>query len=112
MVSAYRIDSPPHGRSAAMARAFKRALLSQCHPAMLFAVLLPFLIALVGSILMMWLFWTPLTDWLRMELARWGAVNRVDDWLAAVGMFSLKLYLAPVIAAAMPWPSASGTPPG
>ncbi|HEX7748417.1 MAG TPA: EI24 domain-containing protein [Bordetella sp.] len=105
MVSAYRNDSPPLGQSAAIGRAFKRALVSQCHPAMLFAVLLPFLIALVGAILMMWFFWTPLTDWLRMELARWGAVDRVDGWLATVGMFSLKLYVTPIIAAAILLPA-------
>lgn len=105
MVSVRRSPSPPQDSHAAVARAFKRALVSQCHPSMLFAVLLPFLIALVGAILMMWFFWTPLTDWLRTELARWGAVQRVDDWLAAVGMFSLKVYLTPVIAAAILLPA-------
>ncbi|HEY0297108.1 MAG TPA: EI24 domain-containing protein [Bordetella sp.] len=93
--------SRPYGQSAAVARAFKRALVSQCHPAMLFAVLLPFLIALVGAILLLWLFWMPLTDWLRMEFARWGAIDRIDGWLTTVGLFSLKLYLTPVIAAAI-----------
>ena len=48
----------------AVMRAFKRALVSQCHPTMLFAVLLPFLIALLGAFLLLWLFWSPLTDWL------------------------------------------------
>ncbi|KOF53274.1 MULTISPECIES: EI24 domain-containing protein [unclassified Achromobacter] len=85
--------------AAGVAQAFKRALVSQCHPSMLFAVLLPFLIALVGAIVLLWLFWTPLTDWLRMEASQWDMVNRVDDWLVAVGLFSLKLYLVPVIAA-------------
>ncbi|WP_026349629.1 EI24 domain-containing protein [Bordetella sp. FB-8] len=101
MVFARRSASPPPDAYAAVARAFKRALVSQCHPSMLFAVLLPLLIALVGAVLMMWLFWMPLTDWLRMELARWGAMERVDDWLATVGMFSLKVYLTPIIAAAI-----------
>ncbi|KCB26056.1 etoposide-induced protein 2.4 [Bordetella hinzii CA90 BAL1384] len=84
-----------------VARAFKRALVSQLHPNMLFAVLLPFLIALVGAILLLWLFWTPLTDWLRIEASQWEMVNRVDDWLVAIGLFSLKLYLVPLLAAAI-----------
>jgi hypothetical protein len=82
-------------------QAFKRAVVSQCHPAMLFAVLLPFLIALVGAILLLWFCWTPLTDWLRGQASAWSVVNDVDQWLVAVGLFSLKVYLVPVIAAAI-----------
>lgn len=81
--------------------AFKRAAVSQCHPSMLFAVLLPFLIALVGAILLLWFFWSPLTDWLRGEASHWSVVNDVDQWLVAVGLFSLKVYLVPVVAAAI-----------
>ncbi|OZI65253.1 EI24 domain-containing protein [Bordetella genomosp. 1] len=81
--------------------AFKRALVSQCHPSMLFAVLLPFLIALVGAILLLWLFWTPLTDWLRLEAGQWETVNDVDAWLVSIGLFSLKIWLVPVLAAAI-----------
>lgn len=82
-------------------RAFKRALVSQCHPTMLFAVLLPFLIALCGAILLLWFFWSPLTDWLRTEASQWDVVNRFDEWLVALGLFSLKLYFVPLIAAAI-----------
>jgi len=94
----FRITAAP---GAGIARAFKRALVSQCHPAMLFAVLMPFLIALLGAILLLWLFWTPLTDWLRVEAAQWEVVNQVDAWLVGIGLFSLKLYLIPVVAAAV-----------
>src|SRR5690606_25081776 len=79
----------------------KRALVSQCHPNMLFAVLLPFLIALVGALLLLWLFWTPLTDWLDMQASQWQFINDADAWLVGVGLFSLKLYLVPVIAVAI-----------
>ncbi|MFD4839679.1 EI24 domain-containing protein [Achromobacter sp. NPDC058515] len=105
-----RTDSatPENGRlpgaatgAVSVGQAFKRALVSQCHPTMLFAVLLPFLIALMGAFLLLWLFWTPLTDWLRTEVSHWEFVNRVDEWLVAVGLFSLKIYLIPVIAAAI-----------
>lgn len=95
--------SPPVAATASVhiARAFKRALVSQLHPNMLFAVLLPFLIALLGAIVLLWLFWTPLTGWLTQEASRWDMVNRVDDWLVAVGLFSLKLYMVPILAAAI-----------
>src|SRR5690606_18604819 len=87
--------------TADVAQAFKRALVSQCHPNMLFAVLLPFLIALVGALLLLWLFWTPLTDWLDMQASQWQFINDADAWLVGVGLFSLKLYLVPVIAVAI-----------
>lgn len=106
-MTALRTDSQPAGAgrftgpAGSVAQAFKRALVSQCHPTMLFAVLLPFLIALVGAFLLLWLFWTPLTDWLRVEASHWDFVNRTDEWLVAMGLFSLKIYLIPVIAAAI-----------
>ena len=86
---------------AGVLRAFKRALVSQCHPTMLFAVLLPFLIALIGAFLLLWFFWTPLTDWLRVEASQWDVINRFDEWLVTLGLFSLKLYFVPIIAAAI-----------
>ncbi|ARP88786.1 EI24 domain-containing protein [Bordetella genomosp. 9] len=93
--------APASAGTAGIWQAFKRAAVSQCHPAMLFAVLLPFLIALVGAILLLWFCWTPLTDWLRDEASTWSVVNDVDQWLVAVGLFSLKVYLVPVAAAAI-----------
>ncbi|HLU00360.1 MAG TPA: EI24 domain-containing protein [Burkholderiaceae bacterium] len=84
---------------AAVAVAFKRAVVSQLHPKMLLAVLLPFIIALLGAILLLWAFWTPLTEWLTTQSADWGVVNTVDGWLVALGLFSIKLYLIPVLAA-------------
>jgi len=105
-----RTDPPTSGNgrlagagagAVSVGQAFKRALVSQCHPTMLFAVLLPFLIALVGAILLLWFFWTPLNDWLRAEVSQWDLVNRVDQWFIAVGIFSLKIWLIPIIAAAI-----------
>jgi len=84
---------------AAVALAFRRALVSQLHPRMLLAVLLPFIIALLGAIVLLWAFWTPLTDWLTTQSADWGVINTVDGWLLAIGLFSIKLYLIPLLAA-------------
>ena len=82
----------------AVGLAFKRAVVSQCHPKMLMALLLPFVIALLGAIGLLWAFWTPLTAWLNMQVADWEIVNQVDQWLLAVGLFSIKLYLIPLLA--------------
>ena len=84
---------------ASVGLAFKRALVSQCHPKMLAALFLPFIIALLGAIILLWAFWTPLTKWLNVEMADWGVVNQVDQWMLAVGLFSIKLYLIPLLAA-------------
>src|SRR3546814_631768 len=71
--------------AAGVAQAFKRALVSQCHPNMLLAVLLPFVIALLGALLLLWLFWTPLTEWLNLQATQWQVVNNVDAWLVGIG---------------------------
>lgn len=86
---------------AAVGVAFKRAVASQCHPKMLAALFLPFIIALLGAIVLLWAFWTPLTGWLNMQAADWEIVNQVDQWLVAIGLFSIKLYMIPILAAAI-----------
>jgi len=95
---------PPARDSAGMAglaTAFKRACVSQCHPRMLLAILLPFFIIFLGAILLLWFFWTPLSTWLAQQAESWTVVNTVDEWLIAVGLFSLKLWLVPILAAAI-----------
>lgn len=91
---------------AGVPRAFKRALVSQCHPRMLLAMLLPFVVMFVGGVLLIWLFWDPLTGWIAAEAGEWDTINRVDEWLVAIGLFSLKVWLVPLIAAAILLPSA------
>src|SRR5690606_34896674 len=82
----------------AVGLAFKRALVSQCHPKMLMALFLPFLIALLGAIILLWAFWAPLTEWMNVQASEWGIVNQIDQWMLAIGLFSIKLYLIPVLA--------------
>ncbi|MEI2416680.1 EI24 domain-containing protein [Orrella sp. JC864] len=100
-----RAPQPSAGLSG-VARAFQRAIVSQCHPRMLLAILLPFLVMFLGAVALIWLFWDPLTGWLTAEAGQWETVNRVDDWLVAIGLFSLKVWLVPLIAAAILLPSA------
>src|SRR5690606_17148934 len=85
----------------AVAASFRRAFVSQLHPRMLFAVLLPFVITLLGAILLLWIFWDPLTDWLTVRSESWGVFNTFHGWLFAIGLFSIKLYLIPLLAAAL-----------
>jgi len=96
---ALRDESPAPNGLAAVATAFKRAFVSQLHPKMLGAILLPFVITLLGAIVLLWAFWSPLNDWLAVQSADWGMVNTVDSWLLAIGLFSIKLYLIPILAA-------------
>ena len=86
---------------AAVGLAFKRALVSQLHPKMLLALLLPFFIALLGAIILLWFFWDPLTGWLETQALDWQILNSIDQWMLAVGLFSLKLYLVPLLAVAI-----------
>ncbi|AEC20527.1 putative inner membrane protein [Pusillimonas sp. T7-7] len=88
----------PAGGLSAVGQAFKRALVSQCHPKMLLALFLPFLIALLGAIILLWAFWDPLTSWLNMQASEWGFINQLDQWMLAIGLFSIKLYLVPLLA--------------
>lgn len=95
------VRSTPVSGFQAVGVAFKRALISQCHPKMLLALLLPFFIALVGAVLLLWVFWTPLTNWLDATALDWSYLNEFDQWLLAVGLFSIKLYLVPLLAVAI-----------
>src|SRR5690625_1458697 len=90
----------------AIGLAFKRALISQVHPKMLAALFLPFVIALLGAIVLLWAFWTPLTAWLDGQMSQWEMVNQLDQWLLAAGLFSIKVYMIPVLAAGLLLPLA------
>ncbi|MBU4610558.1 EI24 domain-containing protein [Achromobacter sp. GG226] len=99
--------TPPStaGKFAAVSRAFGRAVVSQFHPRMLLALLLPFAVVLVGSVVLIWAFWQPVTDWLSNTVFNWPAVAQVDQWLVTLGLISLKIWLAPLLAAALLLPA-------
>ncbi|GAA4328317.1 EI24 domain-containing protein [Pigmentiphaga soli] len=82
-----------------VARAFGRAVVSQFRPPMLLALLLPLLAALVGAFVLIWLFWTPLSDWLRDSVFSSPVFGNIDGLLIAVGIASIKLWLVPLAAA-------------
>lgn len=92
--------------TAAVWLAFRRALVSQLHPKMLAALLMPFVIALLGVIVLLWAFWTPLTAWLDAQASQWDTINTIDGWMLAWGWVSIKLYIVPIMAAGILLPSA------
>lgn len=97
---------PPATGVGLVGQAFKRALVSQLHPKMLAALFLPFIIAGLGVIVLLWGVWTPLTNYMNAHASDWDFVNTVDQWMLAAGLFSLKVYLTPILAAALLLPMA------
>ncbi len=86
--------------------AFRRALVSQMHPKMLAAILLPFAIAIIGAVLMLYIFWSPLTSWLNARLDQFAMVDQLEQWLIAIKLVWLKVHLVSVLAAIMLIPMA------
>lgn len=91
---------------AALAQAFQRALVSLWHPRMLLALLLPFIIMAVGAVLLVWFAWTPVSQWLMQQQSSWSALENADAWLTGIGLFSLKVWLTPLLAALLLLPLA------
>lgn len=86
--------------------AFKRALVSQMHPKMLAALFLPFIVAALGAIVLLWVLWTPLTNFMNEQASTWEFVNSMDQWMVEAGLFSLKVYLTPLLAIGLLLPMA------
>jgi len=70
-------------------QAFGRALVSQCHPRMLFALLMPFLIVLGAVIVLLFVALGPLTSWLSQQVSDSTMLLEANDWLVSIGLFSL-----------------------
>ena len=82
-------------------QAFARAIQSQFHPRMLFALLLPFLIMLGGAVVLLVIGLGPLTSWMDRQITESVTVVRADQWLVSIGLFSLiplKAWLVPLTA--------------
>lgn len=91
---------------ATVAVAFKRALVSQLHPRMLLALLLPFLVVIVGAIVLIWLFWDPVNAWLASTVMSWSWLEQADAWLVGIGLVSLQFWLIPLAATLLLLPMA------
>ena len=94
MQQQYSVSQPQTPRAVSVGlsgvgQAFWRALVSQLHPRMLFALLLPFFIMLVGAILLLIFALSPLTQWINQMLNETSALITANAWLASMGLFSL-----------------------
>lgn len=101
-VSQYQDSGAMSAGLSGVGQAFWRALVSQFHPRMLFALLLPFLIMLVGAILLLVLALGPLTDWLNQQLSESTMLIAANEWMVSMGLFSLaglKAWLVPFVVA-------------
>lgn len=81
-------------------KALSRAVISQISPKMLGALLLPFMVALLGAVLLLWLFWTPLKEQIALWLDQLGIIDsHADLWLVGMGLFAIKTVVVPLLAA-------------
>jgi hypothetical protein len=79
-------------------QAFWRALRSQMHPRMIFALFLPFIVIMLLTIVLLWLGWTPLTQWLSEQLTESSVPGMVDPVIGTTAFLALKAWLIPVVA--------------
>lgn len=79
-------------------QAFLRALVSQLHPRMIFALFMPIIVTMVLGIILIWLGWTPLTEWLSQSLTESAVPGMVDPVIGTAGFLVLKAWMIPVLA--------------
>lgn len=81
-----------------VSQAFWRALRSQMHPRMIFALFMPFIVIMLLAILLLWWGWTPLTEWLSAELTESAVPGMVDPVIGTTAFLALKAWLIPIAA--------------
>ena len=79
-------------------QAFLRALRSQLHPRMIFALFMPVIVTLVLGSILIWLAWTPLTDWLSESLTESAVPGMMDPVVGTAGFLAIKAWMIPIIA--------------
>lgn len=87
------------GYAAGVGQAFWRAMVSQVHPRMIFALFLPFIVITVLAVLLLWLGWTPLTDWLGQELSDSPLPGVINPVIGATTFVAIQAWLIPMAAA-------------
>ncbi len=79
--------------------AFSRSIVSQLHPRMLALLVWPFLVAIVGWIVLAWFAWGPLVDWIADGLlARSSMIQWTFDRMGAMGFESAPDFAATALA--------------
>ena len=81
--------------------AFSRAVVSQVHTRVLAALIMPFFVAFIGAVFLLWFFCTPLKDQIALWLTQWGVFSEQPDfWVVAAGLLAIKFVIVPLLAAA------------
>lgn len=78
--------------------AFWRALKSQCHPRMIVALFLPVVVTVLMGIVLLWLGWTPLTEWLSRQLTESPVPGAVEPLISTTAFVAMKAWLIPIAA--------------
>lgn len=80
-----------------VAAAFSKALATQMRPSMLFAIILPFVIAVLAALVLLIFAWTPLDNWLDNTALHWGWFQSVSTRLSGWGFATMSDWLTGVI---------------
>lgn len=90
----------------AVAQAFVRALRSQIHPSMIFALFLPVIVTLILAILLLWVGFTPLSQWMAVQFDQSSVALYLDPVVGTAALLWLKAWLVPFLAIFMLLPLA------
>lgn len=93
------VSAAPASVGTDVTKAFLRALRSQLHPRMIFALFLPFIVIMILAIILLWIGWTPVTEWLAQEVNDSALPGAVDPLIGTTAFLALKAWLIPVAAA-------------
>ncbi len=89
----------PSSQFDGIGQAFLRACRSQLHPQMIFALFMPVIVTLVLGIILVWVAWSPLTEWLSAELTESSVPAMIDPVIGTTGFLVLKAWMIPIAAA-------------
>jgi hypothetical protein len=79
-------------------QALWRALRSQMHPRMIFALFLPFMVIMFVGVLLLWFGWGPVTDWLGQQVSDSSVPGMVDPVIGTTAFLAFKAWLIPIAA--------------
>ncbi len=80
-----------------VAAAFSKGLATQMRPSMLFAIILPFVIALMTAIILLIFAWGPLDNWLDNTAMHWGWFQSVSTRLSGWGFATMSDWFTGVL---------------
>lgn len=77
-----------------LSKAFSRGFISQLRPKMLFAIVLPFLVALLSAIILLTYAWDPLDNWFYDSASKWAWFQSASNSLSGWGFSTMSDWFA------------------